>query len=356
MTERAVFRRDGTVWCSPRWRPGSTSGRTCWPTPSSGPGEPGARRCPPTCSWPNDPGAAGGVARSGDQSRGTEVGRSVAMETDAQELESGGDATIQLAGRRDSGSGASPGRSAPVLTFVVLHRLRGAPWSRSSGAGLRPAAARPTRLVPKLYQARQALWQNTVITLREIVIAALSVTVAPEHPLGCSSRSSLVARRIAYPVLVFIQLVPRSRSPPVPGLVRLRDPVEGAPDRPAVLLPLLLASIAGFQALDTRLLYPHPVHGGVVLADVLARAWFPSALHVIFARPPDDGDDRRDRMPSSRSSSARYAGPRHQPSSRPASWTPVDLRDPADPDRHRHRPELLYRGRGVLRHAVATDA
>src|SRR5262249_724534 len=29
VTERAVFRRSGTAWCSPRWRRGSTSGRTC---------------------------------------------------------------------------------------------------------------------------------------------------------------------------------------------------------------------------------------------------------------------------------------------------------------------------------------
>jgi NitT/TauT family transport system permease protein len=133
-----------------------------------------------------------------------------------------------------------------------------------------------------LIQARQALWQNTLTTLREIVIGFV-ITVGLSIPLGLLIALSLVARRIAYPVLVFIQLVPKIAVAPL-FLVWFGFGIQSKVLLTVLLsfFPLLLASIAGFQALDTRLLY--------LTRSMGASAWqtfwyvrFPSALHVIFA-------------------------------------------------------------------------
>ncbi len=121
-----------------------------------------------------------------------------------------------------------------------------------------------------------------MITLREIVIG-FAITVVLSIPLGLLIALSLVARRIAYPVLVFIQLVPKIAIAPL-FLVWFGFGIQSKVLLTVLLtfFPLLLASIAGFQALDTRLLY--------LTRSMGASAWqtfwhvrFPSALHVIFS-------------------------------------------------------------------------
>jgi len=210
---------------------------------------------------------------------GRDVGRSVAMETDVQDLATG-DVAIQLATRGDSRFRRIAWASAPVLTFVALIIL----WGILVAVFRVPdyLVPAPQAVIPKLIQARQALWQNTLTTLREIVIGFV-ITVALSIPLGLLIALSLVARRLAYPVLVFIQLVPKIAVAPL-FLVWFGFGIQSKVLLTVLLsfFPLLLASIAGFQALDTRLLY--------LTRSMGASAWqtfwyvrFPSALHVIFA-------------------------------------------------------------------------
>jgi NitT/TauT family transport system permease protein len=218
------------------------------------------------------PGGASGPA-------GREAGKPVAMATDAQGLASG-DVAIELATRGDSRMRRLAWASAPVLTFVALIILWGVLVSVFRVPDyLVPA---PQAVIPKLYQARQALWQNTVITLREIIIG-FAITVVLSIPLGLVIAVSLVARRIAYPLLVFIQLVPKIAVAPL-FLVWFGFGIQSKVLLTVLLsfFPLLLASIAGFQALDTRLLYLTRSMG----ASIWQTFWyvrFPSALHVIFA-------------------------------------------------------------------------
>jgi NitT/TauT family transport system permease protein len=217
----------------------------------------------------------GGPARPA----GRDVGRSVAVETSVQDLTSG-DAALELASRGDSRLRRIAWASTPVLTFVVLIVLWGVLVAVFQVPDyLVPA---PQAVLPKLYQARQALWQNTLTTLREIVIG-FAITVVLSIPLGLMIALSLLARRVAYPVLVFIQLVPKIAVAPL-FLVWFGFGIQSKVLLTVLLsfFPLLLASIAGFQALDTRLLY--------LTRSMGASAWqtfwhvrFPSALHVIFS-------------------------------------------------------------------------
>jgi len=169
---------------------------------------------------------------------------------------------------------------APVLTFVGLIIL----WGALVSIFRIPDYLVPTpqSVIPRLIQARQALWLNTLTTLHEIVIG-FAITVVLSIPLGLLIALSLVARRVAYPVLVFIQLVPKIAIAPL-FLVWFGFGIQSKVLLTVLLtfFPLLLASIAGFQALDTRLLYLTRTMG----ASAWQTFWyvrFPSALHVIFA-------------------------------------------------------------------------
>jgi NitT/TauT family transport system permease protein len=220
-------------------------------------------------------GATGPAFRPGEPS----VGRSVTIETDVQGV-AGADVAVQLATRGNSRLRRVAWACAPLLTFLALIALWGALVAIFRVPDyLVPA---PQAVLPKLVQARQALWQNTLTTLREIVIGFV-ITVALSIPLGLLIALSMVARRVAYPVLVFIQLVPKIAVAPL-FLVWFGFGIQSKVLLTVLLsfFPLLLASIAGFQALDTRLLY--------LTRSMGASAWqtfwhvrFPSALHVIFA-------------------------------------------------------------------------
>jgi NitT/TauT family transport system permease protein len=210
---------------------------------------------------------------------GSEVGRSVAVEADVRDV-AGADLAMQGLVARESRLRRIAWACAPVLTFVALIALWGALVAVFRVPDyLVPA---PQAVIPRLIEARQALWQNTVFTLREIVIG-FAITVVLSIPLGLVIALSLVARRIAYPVLVFIQLVPKIAVAPL-FLVWFGFGIQSKVLLTVLLsfFPLLLASIAGFQALDTRLLYLTRSMG----ASTWQTFWyvrFPSALHVIFA-------------------------------------------------------------------------
>jgi NitT/TauT family transport system permease protein len=169
---------------------------------------------------------------------------------------------------------------APVLTFLGLIGL----WAALVALFRIPdyLVPAPQAVIPRLVQARQALWANSLITLREIVIG-FAITVVLSIPLGLLIALSSVARQLAYPVLVFIQLVPKIAVAPL-FLVWFGFGIQSKVLLTVLLtfFPLLLASIAGFQALDTRLLYLTRTMG----ASAWQTFWyvrFPSALHVIFS-------------------------------------------------------------------------
>jgi len=221
----------------------------------------------------------GGGSGEAVDTRGRAAGQAVGLEADAQSL-AGGDVAIQLATRADSRLRRVGWAAAPVLTFAALIVL----WGVLVAVFRVPdyLVPAPQAVIPKLYQARQALWLNTMATLWEIVIG-FAITVVLSIPLGLVIALSLVARRIAYPVLVFIQLVPKIAVAPL-FLVWFGFGMQSKVLLTVLLsfFPLLLASIAGFQALDSRLLY--------LTQSMGASAWqtfwyvrFPSALHVIFA-------------------------------------------------------------------------
>lgn len=139
----------------------------------------------------------------------------------------------------------------------------------------------PGDVLPRLWAARETLWNHTLVTLYEI-IAGFVLSVVLAIPLGLLIALSPAAKRMLYPLLVFIQLVPKIAVAPLFVVW-----IGFGPTSKIMLtllltfFPLLLASIAGFQILDERFLY--------LTRSMGASTWqtfrflrFPSALPVIF--------------------------------------------------------------------------
>jgi NitT/TauT family transport system permease protein len=139
----------------------------------------------------------------------------------------------------------------------------------------------PQDVLPEIVNARQSLWNHSLVTLQEIILGfALSVMTA--IPTGLLIALSPTAKRLLYPLLVFIQLVPKIAIAPLFVVW-----IGFGPSSKVMLtllltfFPLLLASIAGFKILDERFLY--------LTRSMGATGWqtfrylrFPSALPVIF--------------------------------------------------------------------------
>jgi len=161
---------------------------------------------------------------------------------------------------------------ALILAWWLAIRLFGIP------AYLLPP---PGDVLPKLMEARQSLWNHTLVTMEEIVLGfALSVVSA--IPLGLLIALSPAAKRSLYPLLVFIQLVPKIAIAPLFVVwIGFGPPSKVMLTLLLTFFPLLLASIAGFQILDPRFQY--------LTRSMGATGWqtfrylrFPSALPVIF--------------------------------------------------------------------------
>lgn len=181
--------------------------------------------------------------------------------------------------RRKDWSGRLFRASQPVLVFFALIL---AWWLAVKVFGI-PAylLPPPQDVLPRLVEARQSLWNHSLVTLEEIVLGfALSVVTA--IPLGLLIALSPAAKRMLYPLLVFIQLVPKIAIAPLFVVW-----IGFGPTSKVMLtllltfFPLLLASIAGFQILDPRFQY--------LTRSMGATGWqtfrylrFPSALPVIF--------------------------------------------------------------------------
>jgi NitT/TauT family transport system permease protein len=168
----------------------------------------------------------------------------------------------------------------PPLTFAMIVVL----WALAIEVFKIPAYLLPgpggvfSRLITDFRQ----LWDNSLVTLTEIVLG-FGLTLVTAIPLGLAIALSPVAKQIVYPPLMLMQLVPKIAVAPL-FLVWMGFGMESK-----VLLtllmtffPLLLASISGFQILDTRLLY--------LTQSMGATGWqtfrylrFPAALPVIFS-------------------------------------------------------------------------
>jgi NitT/TauT family transport system permease protein len=168
----------------------------------------------------------------------------------------------------------------PPLTFAVIVAL----WALAI-----PVFNIPPYLLPgpggvfsRLISDANQLWSNSLVTVTEILLG-FGLTLVTAIPLGLAIALSPVAKQIVYPPLMLMQLVPKIAVAPL-FLVWMGFGMESK-----VLLtllmtffPLLLASISGFQILDTRLLY--------LTQSMGASSWqtfrylrFPAALPVIFS-------------------------------------------------------------------------
>jgi NitT/TauT family transport system permease protein len=167
----------------------------------------------------------------------------------------------------------------PALVFVALIAL----WAlaiRYYGVPeyLLPP---PGSVLPRIWDARLSLFNHSLITLQEILLG-FGLSIVTAIPMGLLIALSPMAKRMLYPLLVFIQLVPKIAIAPL-FVVWIGFGIASKVMLTLLLtfFPLLLASIAGFQILDQRLLY--------LTRSMGASFWqtfrylrFPAALPVIF--------------------------------------------------------------------------
>jgi NitT/TauT family transport system permease protein len=169
--------------------------------------------------------------------------------------------------------------SLPALVFVALIAI----WWAAGAIFGAPAylLPPPQDVLPRLVTSRVSLWNHSLVTLQEIVLGfALSIVTA--IPMGLVIALSPLTKRMLYPLLMFIQLVPKIAIAPL-FVVWVGFGMTSKVMLTLLLtfFPLLLASMAGFQILDPRLLYLTRSMG----ATFWQTFWylrFPSALPVIF--------------------------------------------------------------------------
>lgn len=167
----------------------------------------------------------------------------------------------------------------PVLVFVALI----AGWGLAVRYYEVPAYLLPPPgdVLPRIWEARQSLFNHSLVTLQEILLG-FGLSIVTAIPMGLLIALSPIAKRMLYPLLVFIQLVPKIAIAPL-FVVWIGFGIASKVMLTLLLtfFPLLLASIAGFQILDQRLLY--------LTRSMGASFWqtfrylrFPAALPVIF--------------------------------------------------------------------------
>lgn len=168
----------------------------------------------------------------------------------------------------------------PPLTFVAIVAL----WAGSIKIFKIPAylLPGPEAVFDRVITDRWMLWVNAKVTLTEIVLG-FGLTVIGAIPLGLLIALSPLAKQTLYPPIMLLQLVPKIAVAPL-FLVWLGFGMESKVLLTVLMtfFPLLLASISGFQILDTRLLYLTKSMG----ASVWQTFWYlriPAALPVIFS-------------------------------------------------------------------------
>jgi NitT/TauT family transport system permease protein len=139
----------------------------------------------------------------------------------------------------------------------------------------------PEDVLPRIWEARVSLLDHTWVTMQEIILG-FGLSVVTAIPLGLLIALSPTAKRMLYPLLVFIQLVPKIAVAPL-FVVWLGFGLTSKVMLTLLLtfFPLLLASMAGFQILDQRLLYLTRSMGATTW-QTFRYLRFPAALPVIF--------------------------------------------------------------------------
>jgi NitT/TauT family transport system permease protein len=139
----------------------------------------------------------------------------------------------------------------------------------------------PQDVLPLIIEKRQSLFGHSLVTLQEI-FWGFGLSVVTAIPVGLLIALSPTAKRMLYPLLVFIQLVPKIAIAPL-FVVWLGFGLISKVMLTWLLtfFPLLLASIAGFQILDQRLLYLTRSMGATTW-QTFRYLRFPAALPVIF--------------------------------------------------------------------------
>jgi len=168
----------------------------------------------------------------------------------------------------------------PPLTFIIIVAL----WAAAVPIFKIPAylLPGPGSVFSRVVTDAPMLWNHSVVTLTEILLG-FGLTVLTAIPFGLVIALSPLAKQIGYPPLMLMQLVPKIAVAPL-FLVWLGFGIESKVLLTVLMtfFPLLLASISGFQILDTRFLY--------LTQSMGATRWqtfrylrFPAALPVIFS-------------------------------------------------------------------------
>ncbi|MCW5692621.1 MAG: ABC transporter permease [Pseudolabrys sp.] len=139
----------------------------------------------------------------------------------------------------------------------------------------------PEDVLPRIYADGSSFLFHSWVTIQEILLGfALSVVMS--IPLGVLIALSPLARRMLYPFLVFVQLIPKIAIAPL-FVVWLGFGLTSKVMLTLLLtfFPLLLASIAGFQIIDKRLLFLTRSMGATTW-QTFRYLRFPAAIPVIF--------------------------------------------------------------------------
>ena len=218
-----------------------------------------------------------------DSTRGVAVNPEVSDESSSGGPSQSGSQPPRGASSRSAKSGTARRwllAGLPALTFAVLLVA----WWAAVKIGRIPEylLPAPENVLPRIVDDGSLMWRHGLVTVQEIAIGFV-LTIVSAIPIGLLLALSPMAKRAFYPLIVFIQLIPKIAVAPL-LLVWFGFGIESKILLVVLLtfFPLLLASMAGFGILDKRLLY--------LTCSMGASTWqtfrflrFPSALPVIFS-------------------------------------------------------------------------
>lgn len=168
----------------------------------------------------------------------------------------------------------------PPLTFVAIVAM----WSWSVWIFKIPSylLPGPAGVFSRLVTDARMLWDNSLVTMTEILLG-FGLTLVTAIPVGLVIALSPLARQVLYPPIILLQLVPKIAVAPL-FLVWLGFGMESKVLLTVLMtfFPLLIASISGFQILDTRLLYLTKSMGATTW-QTFRYLRVPAALPVIFS-------------------------------------------------------------------------
>lgn len=168
----------------------------------------------------------------------------------------------------------------PLVTFVAMIGI----WSAAIRIFDIPSylLPGPAGVFHVLISEPGMLWDNAKTTLAEILLG-FGLTLLSAIPLGLVIALSPLAKQVLYPPAMLLQLLPKVAVAPL-FLVWFGFGIDSKVILTLLMtfFPLLIASIAGFQILDTRLLYLTRSMGATTW-QTFRYLRVPAALPVIFS-------------------------------------------------------------------------